>query len=1409
LFVQGEDQTHSKISRVESFISQHVLLKSASEIDIMIFKSLPHWFIQRGILSLFPSCGYKRNFIQGRGNMYHLKSFSFIGILIALLAVFLLVQPVSADDGATPQPILPQETVLPTEVLPQTPEISETPTATETPAAVGEATETPAATGEVTELPIPEVTETIIPEATETPAVEPTQPPDQSETDLAGVVTDLAESGVQLADAEGNNLILATEETAEVLTSSDPYFWVGTQKYAFLPNGGDCSTVAPYYLCDVAPLSDNKPIERALAYIRDHNLTPSDRKLHIQTGVYTDNIYINGSLPGLKGLTEIVGEGATPSDVHIDGSVKIESMAAGFTIRNLSVHNESLANDAAIWIVNNAYTTTLVDVTVQATKEDSSGIIVSNSTNVVLNRVESSNNAYKGADLTGNKGTVTVLNSTFNNNLQLVNDGASYETNKDSVGLNIDSAGTAAILLNGVSVSANLGTGAEIIVPKATVTVKNSIFAKNDQLSAVAGYGYGLLISSNIAKLENIDATSNDLYGIFAQTNSAFSGTGITARDNSGTGLQVNACFGSGVCTNTGAGTVSLKGAVVTSNRASGIVIGAKGAITVYEVDSSDNIDYGLYMSNEKFGAVPVAVTRATTKGNSEGIVIKSRGAVTLTNVVANENDVNGIHITKTGSGAVTITSANAALFNETSSNGMNGYVIDATGPITIINLNSQSNTSGYGGYIMNANTGVAQPVTIKVLDVVNTRATYAWNGSRGLNIISYGAVKIVNLTSSGNGSNGVYISNLPSVSLTGPGVTITNSSFTYNCPERGSCTYATSHLVDGLIVESRGLISLTNVAFGGNDGAGAVLNNAYSGATAGVLIGQTGIRYNIFSNNYADGLDITTNGPVTITNIGAYGNKGSFGVHIVNTTGLGGVILKQAPKVNFPGNTISGNANKGLSVETRGAVSIAFDDVSSNGGTGIYVYAADGTGSVTITGTTDYENNVFDNVTAGVAIWARGQISLLNIDCDSTQGSGAVLTHASGSGAILLTNASFNNNSTGLAVTSNGTIIWKNGTASSNNHMGAYLRPTGAATLTGITISGNGETGLDLANSGAILMTNVAVNGNGIYGALIVTSGSFTINKPAEGYNQFSDNHTMGLSVQAGGKITLNRVKAIGNDTQGIKLVVTNTLGTAPVILYDVIANSNINHGTWITTTGAVTVNRYQGDGNGEIGLTIDQTGAPTSGFAILLSNITANDNTGDGIRVDGKGNITLSKFAANGNDVFGVVMDNTDGLGSITILNPLGSARYNTANSNGSYGVYLTSKGAINVTGVEVKGNVIGFYAANLASTALTKPSIILNSIFARQNTSTGVYAITLGTLTINNSWSAGNGASGFAMSAPTTIRMYNTGSIYNNRNGIYATMGGSGTLYLTNCTWFGNLVSPSASDKNLLVLGGIAKY
>ena len=211
------------------------------------------------------------------------NSHLFLAFLIALLAVFLFVGSVSADDGSsTPAPAATSAAAV-TDEATQVPQVTATEEATQvtTPAATATATPDDSAAG-VTEPPATEESPTADVSAQQTATPEPTV---LTETETAAEATATA----TLAPTAASDSDAATAEAtaaASTSTGGDPYFMVGVHKYAFVSDGEDCPDQgSANTTCIVTSTSDptksTNVIKTAIQYIADNGLIPTDKKIYI------------------------------------------------------------------------------------------------------------------------------------------------------------------------------------------------------------------------------------------------------------------------------------------------------------------------------------------------------------------------------------------------------------------------------------------------------------------------------------------------------------------------------------------------------------------------------------------------------------------------------------------------------------------------------------------------------------------------------------------------------------------------------------------------------------------------------------------------------------------------------------------------------------------------------------------------------------------------------------------------------------------------------------------------------------------------------------------------------------------------------------------------------------------------
>ena len=1277
-------------------------------------------------------------------------------MVIALLAAFLFVSPAFAQDE-TPPEVVPAETpveVLPTEAVPTE--------ATE--AVPAEVLPTEAAPAEA--APVEEA-----------PAAEPS------------LAEALDEAGVALAGASGTPVTLVARSTGILASTGDPYFTVGSTTYQFLNSTtyGSCGTN-----CWYSPT----PIRDALQYMIDNVLTPTDRILHIQEdpNPYKETVEVWGGDPGVKGLTGIKGEG-DPTKIVINGNLYIGGFPSGFSVSNLTVYNPDSVDDAAIWTYQNGGTLKLTDVTAQAEGEDSSGIIISHSGTVELNRVDSSNNAYLGAYIENyTTGAIKITNSTFENNQKNVFDGNWYfdctewdgdgyctKTRPHKVGLEIGWNG-GPVTLFGVSASGNVGDGAEIIAYNSAITVKDSVFDNNSyyELEYLPGdyysWGDGLFIDSNTVSLENIQANNNGMRGIFSYANTSFTSKHTHTDGNAWSGVQVFSCFDWGdadsMCDNPGAGTVTLTNASSSYNGGDGVSVYSKGAVTVSSFFLGGNEESGIHVDNTDSPSAPaVTITDVEVSGGAineldewykatnNGIALNIKGIATLKDINVHENANDGLHIESIGTGAVTVTNA-SNMFNESWGNDEFGYQIVTKGPVTVTNFDVHDNGL-LGGSIDNSGAASAAAVTVNVIGGPEYFNGYQRNGTGGLYIKSRGVVTVSRVMNTDNLGVGLEINNFPAL-LTAPGVAVTVSDSYFD----NNYVVDLNSDEDGLKILSKGLVTLANIRANGNDGFGATIDNFYAGSTAGVTINAATGKGNEFQWNQNGGLKIRTNGAVTITNVFANDNgddllPSDYGVEIQNNYGTGAVTIKQVGGWSVQnswaeGNVFSNNHEGGLYIQTNGVVSVAFFQARGNQDTGIYISASGGKGAVTLTGTSNYWESLNDNGADGLHIDAQGNITVSKIRAGGNGNNGASLYNNLGAGNVTLTDAYFDwNGNYGLDLNTNGTVSWKNGFASENFYYGAYIQDLGvgkAVTITNVSASGNGETGIFVESKGAVTMTESEGNNN--------SANYYVID-----YGQWwTDNLNDDQVWYFNGAL---------NDDVTIEL-----------------SSSRFNPYIWIIDPERNYVDDVGGtDGSLSYNFTL-----PLSGLYEIHIGSDPND-CGNCWAYDLKLYTDIVPAPSDPNffsSANGVYVDNHQGTGAVTISN----ASNRWFGNNSATAVVVVSSGAVSLKGMDMNDSGQGgAWINNIPSTGTGAPGVTLTSVNFYNNDLASASITTRGPVTVKTSDQSGNKSYGFWVDntdgsalSPITftdVGLHNWGTT---ETGVY--LHSDGAVTLTNVTSNGNV-------------------
>jgi hypothetical protein len=260
--------------------------------------------------------------------------------------------------------------------------------------------------------------------------------------------------------------------------------------------------------------------------------------------------------------------------------------------------------------------------------------------------------------------------------------------------------------------------------------------------------------------------------------------------------------------------------------------------------------------------------------------------------------------------------------------------------------------------------------------------------------------------------------------------------------------------------------------------------------------------------------------------------------------------------------------------------------------------------------------------------------------------------------------------------------------------------------------------------------------------------------------------------------------------EAYGIQVSNVNDLVPQAVIISGASGNGNTLDGLNITTSGIVTINWVDFSNNYLDGISIDQSGAILSIYPVTINNSITNQNRGTGLSVKAKGNISLGKFTSSYNHgEAGVVLDNSQGSGTVTVSNPTVGVAYNGAiyNINGS-GVIIRSKGNVIVTGVQASGNGMdGLEIDNSGSG--TAAFVTVNSIGARANFQDGIDIYSNGVVTVNSSWTVSNGADGLMVHTPANTFLTNASSLNNGGIGIKIFISDTSILTRNNVLCFGN--------------------
>lgn len=1333
-------------------------------------------------------------------------------IFAALLLAAALPVSALADEGTPPPPT--EETAPPADGDGGEPAPEEAAASEE---AASDVVEEPAASEEVASEPAVEAAPGD--EITSESALAPTEEvvsdsvaePAPSE-DLADALADIPYgTEIIVVNEAGEPLSLASEEAADVLATGDP-IWCPAGVTPPLLGGGVCSPPFGSLAALEAWLYANDPFITVNGVIWIEKTYAAASGLDLDgdflPNMSTKTLTIKG---GWNGLGTATVDMADPSEVY--DYIWVYNWANDVTLSDIIIDStdnmgliidtsgkitltrvESNNNDGdGAYLYNdydNAKDVVITDSVFSDNGNNSSwggnGLTVYSDGIITLTNVTASGNLmsdwiYDGADWVANDGNGAELNNWDGNGIVVNN--STFESNE---GNGLVAASSKGITLNDVTANYNIQSWYHDVGPDiwyshggegANITSDTSITLKD--FTAIGNGSYGAYLNTWWAPilapitLNGINVFGeNGADGLSIWSWGAIKLNNIIANANGWTGAAVNNCWwDAGACTETQP--ITLTGSSEFKfNGDGGLFAYSGGAITLNNITATNNFNWqGAWLENYDSPLVAgpgITLTGANlfTDNGASGLEVHSAGVITLSNLTARWNGFvnggDGAHLDNTYATlakAVTLTGVNTFEGNDD-----DGLEILSRGAINVASLTANSNDD-YGAWLDNSASG--SPLAVNVTG----KAEFQWNGSSGLLIYSKGAITVNNIYSNDNVNWGAYLINDPGwfPGAVG-GVTVT-----------GTATFTTSgggffeNDWTGLVVYSSGVVTLTDLDFINNGGDGLYVNNT-SGAAANVTVGTTLSPWcSGAQDNGWSGMEIHSNGAVTMNRICNTGN-GYYGAWIDNSTA-------SAPKaVTFTGLArFNGNGFDGLHVRSDGAITTmnltAWDNGWSTAGVNINGVYVDGFGvyldnlgnslapqNVTLNGFVDVENNYY----SGIEVWTYGAILANNVYADSNgwgevidgdqYGYGAFFDNDNGtlSRPVTLngTNEFFSNWTGGLSVTSLGAIKVNNLDAWNNEINGASLWNGGG--VGGITISGHGwvsenyNDGLYAASTGAIALANADAWNNGRYGVLLdnTFSGDTTPqNVTITGNNSFWDNDASGLEVYSYGMISATNLDAGNNGwgSGGDGVYLDNNDGFLP---RSVVVSTNDNfqwnegYGLYVESLGAITVSNLFAEGNDLDGVYLSNIFAGAVGGITLNGTNEFWGNTGNGLTAYSYGAIKANNLSAWGNGGDGVHLDNdwpasTTGA-TVTLTG------FNDFGNNGGDGLYILSWRAVTLSNLESYGNEArGVYINNLDAGTVSPQNVTISGTNEfDDNWLEGLLVNSYGIVTLSNLTARNNG-------------------------------------------------------------------
>ncbi len=973
--------------------------------------------------------------------------------------------------------------------------------------------------------------------------------------------------------------------------------------------------------------------------------------------------------------------------------------------------------------------------------------------------------------------------------------------------------------LNANKAGGTLGSGGGVLVDGGTVIITNSTISKSSANRAGGGIEISGATNPATATLTNLTVDGNSAGinggGVHISTAQMIGATTVTTTVIGGTYSNNTAANEGGGLWNDFQGDMTIDGATISNNSASGAVSSSGGGGVFSQGGGTLTIMNAIIDGNMADGA---GGTPATS-GSGGGILVDG-GTLILSSTTLSNNtavraggglELNGI----TNVTAATITDA--------------VFTTNATGP-----------SPGNGGGIHITTAGVVGDPTQVTATVTNgtfdgntasNEGGGLWNDFQGE--LTIDGSSIVNNVASGkvssSGGGGVFSQ--------GGALTITNSTIDGNKADGAGGTPGTSGSGGGILVDG-GTLSLSNSTLSNNSsvraGGGLELNGLTNVVTATITDTDFTTNDTGPSPGNGGGIHITTAGVLgDPTQVTTMVSGGTFDGNTASNEG-GGLWNDVQGELTISGVTITNNSAAGAVQDSGGGgvfsqggiTTISNSTISGNmatgaGGTGPTSGSGGGIlldgGTLTVTGSMISGNS---SVRAGGGIEISSIVREATVTISSSNFSNNTTGPTPGNGGGLHVTAPMGANPTTLNITG-GTFISNVASAEGG---GLWNDVAGTMTVSNVTIAGNKASGAAadqggggvFNNGGTTNITNSTIAGNiadgaaGSGGGILNDGGSLTVTGGTIAGN-VSNRAGGGIEATAQNRdsvVELTDVSILGNTTgnspgNGGGIHVTDTSAVTTTSTFTItngLISSNVANqeggGVW-NDTGVMTIT-----GTTIIGNTANVANAASdaqggggvfnNGGTIIIDSATISKNTiggtpgtddgGAGIFNDGRnspGTITITNTtisenstttgSGNGGGILNI--GDADTVATVTITG--GTIDGNTAARAG--GGIETNAGVVSITSVTVSGNTANINGGGLHVTGA-------GSVNVTTSTFSGNTALNEGGGLWNSSDAAGTISVDSSTISGNTAKF--GGGLFND--------GTAGTISLVNSTVSGNKAS-----------------